>query len=111
MDELINLIIELIYAFKYGQWFNKNKSFDKKIAKASFIEGNNAIDLKTIVNKQLSELLINGTGTPTYAYFEHKRNNWYKIFIVNNDKKFYCRLQDEIIEISELPEHYYIKLQ
>lgn len=77
---------------------------------ASLIEGEDANVLKCNIEIQLTKLLINGNGTPAYAYFEHRKNNWYKFFIVNNEKGFYCRLRDELIDFSSQPSAFYIKL-
>lgn len=110
MEELINFIIELAHTLKYGQWVNKNKSFDTQMNQASLVEGEQANVIKCNIEKQLTQLLIKGNGVPAYAYFEHKKNNWYKIFIVNDEKGFYCRLQDELLEISVQPSTFYIKL-
>jgi len=110
MEELINFIIELTNALKYGQWVNKNKSFEKQMNQASLVEGEQANVLKCNIDNQLSLLLIKGNGTPAYAYFEHRKNDWYKIFILNNEKGFYCRLRDEKIETSTQSPSFYIKI-
>lgn len=110
MEELVNFFIELAHALKYGQWLNKNKLFDRKIKDASLIEGDHAVELRKIVEKQLAKLLINGNGEPAYAYFESRKNKWYKIFIVNSNKGFYCRLRDERIDTSIKPNKFYIVL-
>lgn len=110
MEELINFIIELAHTLKYGQWVNKNKSFDKQMDQAPLVEGEQANILKCNIEKQLTQLLIKGNGTPAYAYFERKKNNWCKIFLVNNEKGFYCRLRDEQLNTSTQYSTFYIKL-
>lgn len=110
MEELVNFFIELANALKYGQWLNRNRLFDRQIKEASLIEGKHALDLRMIVEKQLSKLLIKGNGEPTYAYFESRKDKWHKIFIINSNKGFYCRLRDERIETSIKQNKFYIVL-
>lgn len=98
MEELINFIIELAHTFKFGQWANKKRSFAKQLDKALLIEGDHAIPFQKVANDQLSALIVKGNGIPSFAYFEARKKGWYKIYILNSDKGFYCRLKDTLIE-------------
>lgn len=110
MEEFINFIIELANALKYGQWANRKKSFDGQMNHALLIEGHLALELRKKVKLQLTKLLVKGNGEPVYAYFESRKKNWYKIYIVNNEKMFYCRLRDERLEDNFSCSNFYIVL-
>ena len=110
MEELINFIIELAHTLKYGQWANKKITFEKQLEKALLIEGNHAIPFKKVANDQLSALIVKGNGIPAFAYFEARKKNWYKIYILNSDKGFYCRLKDTLFENNTHKGNFYVNL-
>lgn len=111
MEELINFIIAIGHFFRYGGATNHNRSFKKELSTAVRINDDRLTVLHEIVNEQLSALMVKGNGVPTYAYFCHQKGDWYKVFIINREEKFYCRL--ETIEINEvsLPENSFIFLR
>jgi len=111
MEELINFIIELVHSLKYGQCANKKRSFEKQLDKALLIEDEQALPLKKVANNQLSTLIVKGNGIPAFAYFEAKRNGWYKIFVLNTDKGFYCRLKDTLIEDNTHQGDFYVNIK
>lgn len=110
MEELINFLIEIANFLKYGKFVNQNKSFNKELEGSTFINDDNAIGLRTIVTKQISNLIKKGEGKPTYAYFKKKNRCWYNIYVLNEYKKFYCRLEPTEIKDIDLPEKCYISL-
>lgn len=111
MDAFINLIISLIHFLKYDITVNKNRSFGKELEATTLIVGVESDSLKRVINEQLSSLLVKGNGVPAYAYVKNKKDNWYDIFIINKEKKFYCRLECmEILDIV-LPQKGYISLE
>lgn len=109
MDELINLIIELANYFKYGK-INSLRNFKSKLQKCSSLKGDKSKQLEIAIENQLNKLLIDNVGNPSYAYFVEIRNRWYKIFILNSEKQFWCRLKDMQISIEGLPHDFYITL-
>lgn len=111
MEELINFIIELAHTLKFGQWANKKRTFEKQLEKTLLIEGDHATPYKKFANNQLSALIVKGNGIPTFAYFEARKKGWYKIYILNNDKGFYCRLKDSLIEDNTQQGNFYVNLK
>lgn len=100
MEELINYLIELFYLFKYGQFFNKNKSFTKELEQSVFLSDHRVTELSEIVRHELSSLIVKVSGTPKYALFMHMSHGWYQVTIINEEKKFCCRLKNQ--ELSNL---------
>ena len=111
MEELINFIIELAHNLKYGQWVNKKRSFEKQLEQSLLIEGEQALILKKVANDQLSALIVKGNGIPAFAYFEARKKGWYKIYILNSDKGFYCRLKDIFIEDNTHKGNFYVNIK
>lgn len=111
MEELLYLIIELSHTIKYGTWANKRKFSDEnKLKQVLFVEGENAFYYKRLVIQKLQTLLIKGDGIPTFAYFEESKKNWYKIYVLNSEKKFYCRLKNIYIERTAPSNIFYVKI-
>lgn len=110
MEELINFIIELAHTLKFGQWANKKRSFAKHLEKSLLIEGDHAIPFKKVAYDQLSALIVKGNGIPAFAYFEARKKGWYKIYILNSDKGFYCRLKDTLFEDNTHQDDFYVNL-
>lgn len=111
MEELINFIMTIIHFFKYDSFVNRNRSFSKELTKASHIEDERLLILQGIIHEQLTSLMLKRyNGQPKYAYFERQKENWFKIFVINNEERFYCRLR--ILEIRNiiLPDIFYITL-
>lgn len=102
MEELINFLIEVANYFKYGKIANRNRSFEKELAKAEHITDSKANKPKEIVTKQLSDLKKKGDGIPTFAYFKRKKQDWYELIILNERKKFYCRLGITQVTTNEI---------
>ena len=110
MEELINFIIAVVHFFKYGTKVNRNRSFKMELSTAIQIKDERYPVLNIIVNAQLSSLHIKGNGIPSYAYIKHKKGDWYKVFIINREEKFFCRLEPMEIKDIELPDKCYIML-
>lgn len=108
MEELINFIIEIAHSFKYGQWVNRKRRFGKELEDAKLLDGDQALFFKKIANNQLSALLEKGNGIPSYAYFKTKGKGWYRIYILNSEKEFYCRLRDTLVEDNVSDLNFYI---
>ena len=100
MDELINYIIELLFLFKYGQFFNKNKSFIKELEQSVYLSDHRVSELNEIVKSELNSLIVKVSGTPKYVLFTHMNHGWYQVMVVNEEKKFCCRLKNK--ELSSI---------
>ncbi len=100
MDELIDLIIELLYSFKYGRFLNKNKDFSKDLEEVTPLDPIQSEKLINLVNEQNEFLKISMIGTPTYVLFIPRRNGLFKAFVINENKKYCCRLND--IDLKDL---------
>ena len=111
MEELINFFIELIHTFKYGQLANKKRNFEKQLKISQYVDGEDAFYYINLANEQLSKLIVKGNGTPAIAYFEARKKGWYKIFIINSNKEFYCRLKDVFIDNHNNISSLYVKLR
>lgn len=111
MEELINFIIEIAHSFKYGQWVNRKRQFGKELEDAKRLDGEQALYFKKIANDQLSALIEKGNGIPSYAYFKAKGKGWYRIYILNNEKGFYCRLRDTLIQDFSTYSNFYITIK
>lgn len=94
MDELIDLIIELLYSFKYGMVLNKNKDFSKDLEEATPLDSILREKLINKINEQKELQKISMIGTPTYVLFIARRNGLFKAFVLNENKKYCCRLND-----------------
>lgn len=100
MDEFINYIIELFYLFKYGQFFNKNKNFTQELEQSVHLSDHRVSELSEIVRRELSSIIVKGSGTPKYALFMHMSHGWYQVTVINEENKFCCRLKNQ--ELSNL---------
>ncbi len=110
MEELINFIIAIGHFLRYGTAVNRNRSFKKELASSIIIEDARHPAVQKLVTAQLSSLQIKGNGIPAYAYIQHQKGEWYKVFIINREEKFYCRLEPMEIKDLDLPEKCYFTL-
>ncbi len=109
MDELINLVIDILYAIRYSPIFNKYRNFRKMLDNAVKVDGEIAIKLRKIAMQELDKVNVRNNGKPYYFYFESLNNGYYKLFVITYDYKFYCRLRDINVELcNDMPEKYYI---
>lgn len=109
MDELIDLIIEILYATKYSPIFNKYRNFKKKLDRAGKVDGEIAVQLQNIVFHELNKVNVRNNGTPYYFYFESIGHCYYMLFVITEDCQFYCRLKNIKVEMDcELPNKFYI---
>lgn len=106
MEDLINLLIEIANYLKYGK---SKKSFKKELSQAKCLDSEKDVNYADIALKQYSNLFNKGSGIPTYAYFELRKNNWFKIYIINHEKKLCCRLKDTKLEYHNIPNKFYVK--
>lgn len=110
MFELLDILIELFHAFKYGRIVNSRINFKKKLETTPQLE--KAYDeVKACIHNELSQVRPKD-GNPTYAYLHSIGHKYYKVFILNDDMSFYCRLREVKFENEslKLPEKFYIHL-
>ena len=110
MEEIFNFIIEVANYLRYGHFANRNRSFEKELSNSIYITDFNAEVPRVIASKQLSDLLKKGKGTPTFAYYKKKKQDWYDVFILNEEKKLFCRLNVTQIPKGNLPDSFYLFL-
>lgn len=110
MEELINFIISITHFFRYGTAVNRKRSFKKELATVVQIKDERYPVILKLVNEQLKSLQIKGNGVPAFAYIKRQKGNWYNVFIINREEKFYCRLEPMEINDLDLPEKCYIHL-
>lgn len=109
MAELLDLLIELYHEFKYGRILNSRINFKKKLETTPQLEKAHD-EVKTCVHNELSQVRPKD-GNPTYAYLHSIGHNYYKVFILNDDKSFYCRLQEiELDPSMNLPQEFFVIL-
>ena len=108
MEEIIDVVINLLYAFKYGPIINKRRNFNKKICAYKEINGEEADTYKSYVINEISRLKVNphSIGEPSYAVFE-KKNDTTRVFILNEQLQFMYRLEDYNCETNS----FYIRIR
>lgn len=110
MEAFVNFIISLIHFLKYDITVNKHRSYVNEICNSIQIIDDRLPILKQLTKEQLSVLTIKGNGKPEYAYFKRKKDTWFDIFIINREKKFYCRLEPLEIPHVTMPDKCYITI-
>ena len=110
MEELISFFIAIGHFLRYGTAVNRNRSFKIELSTAIQIKDERYPVLQKLVNSQLSSIQIKGNGFPAYAYIKRQKGDWYKVFVINHEEKFYCRLEPTEIKNLDLPEKCYIIL-
>jgi len=110
MEELINFLVEIANYLKYGKFVNHNKSFEKELSNATYITDSKASKPRALVSSQLSILIKKGDGTPTFAYFKRKKQDWYNILILNEHKKYYCHLNMAQIPNENMPDKFFLSI-
>lgn len=110
MAELLDLLIELYHEFKYGRILNSRINFKKKLEVVLYL-GDASGEVKSCIHNELSQVRPKD-GNPTYAYLHSIGHKYYKVFILNDDMSFYCRLREVKFENEslKLPEKFYIHL-
>lgn len=109
MAELLDLLIELYHEFKYGPIVNSRINFKKKLEVVPHLDDASG-EVKSCIYNELSQVRPKD-GNPTYAYLHSIGHNYYKVFILNDDKSFYCRLQEiELDQSMNLPQEFYVVL-
>ena len=109
MAELLDLLIELYHEFKYGRILNSRINFKKKLEVVLHLDDASG-EVKSCIHNELSQVRPKD-GNPTYAYLHSIGHNYYKVFILNEDKSFYCRLQEiELDQSMNLPQEFYVVL-
>ena len=105
MLELLDLLIEIYHAFKYGRFINSRINFKKKLKTTPQLEKAHD-EVKACVHNELSQV------RPKEGNYLHSiGHNYYKVFILNDDKSFYCRLQEiELDQSMNLPQEFYVVL-
>ena len=108
MDEIIDAMISLLYAFKYGPIINKRRKFHKKINVYREVNGDEAKVYKSYVINEISRLKVEpySIGRPSFAVFE-KRGDIARVFILNEQRQFMYRLDNYISVASS----FYFKLE
>lgn len=108
MDVIIDAVISLLYAFKYGPIINKRRNFHKKINVYREVNGDDVKVYKSYVTKEISRLKDGpySNGNPSYAVFE-KTGDTTRVFILNEQLKFMYRLED----YTSVSSSFYIKLE
>ncbi len=110
MEELINFVIAIGHFLRYGTAVNRNRSFKKELATSILINDERYPVLQKLINEQQSSLLIERNGIPAFAYIKRLKGEWYKVYIINREKKYCCRLEPTEIKDIVLPEKCYISL-
>ena len=109
MAELLDLLIELYHEFKYGRILNSRINFKKKLEVVLYLDDASG-EVKSCIHNELSQVRPKD-GNPTYAYLHSIGHNYYKVFILNDDKSFYCRLQEiELDPSMNLPQEFFVIL-
>lgn len=95
MGEIIDAVISLLYAFKYGPIINKRRNFYKKINGYRELNRDEAKLYKSYVTNEISRLKITpySIGKPSYAVFE-KKDDTARVFILNDKLQFMYRLEN-----------------
>ena len=108
MDVIIDAVISLIYAFKYGPIINKRRNFRKKINAYRELNRYEQADIyKSHVTNEISRLKVGpySAGNPYYAVFE-KTGDTARVFILNEYLQFMYRLED----FTSVSSSFFIKL-
>lgn len=107
MDEIIDAVISLLYAFKYGPIINRRRNFQKKINGYRELNGNEVEAYKSYVTDEINRLKVApySGGKPFYAVFE-KTGDTARVFILNEQLQFMYRLED----YTSVSSSFYIKL-
>ena len=107
MGEIIDAVISLLYAFKYGSIINKRRNFHKKINSYEEINSEEAYPFVSYVKTEIASLKIKSysEGLPFYAIFE-KNADTTMVFILNEQLQFMYRLENYTCVTSS----FYIKL-
>lgn len=107
MDVIIDAVISLLYAFKYGPMINKRRNFYKKINVYREVNGDDAIEYISYVTNEISRLKVGpySSGKPFCAVFE-KAGDTARVFILNEQLQFMYRLED----YTSVSSSFYIKL-
>lgn len=110
MAELLDLLIELYHEFKYGPIVNSRINFKKKLEVVPHLDDASG-EVKSCVHNELAQVRPKD-GNPTYAYLRSIGHKYYKVFILNDDMSFYCRLREFKFENENLrlPEDFFINL-
>lgn len=107
MDEIIDAVISLLYAFKYGPIINKRRNYHKKINVYIEVNDDQAVIYKSYVTNEINRLKVApySGGKPFYAVFE-RTGNTARVFILNEQLQFMYRLED----YTSVSSSFYIKL-
>lgn len=107
MDEFIDAVISLLYAFKYGPIINRRRNFRKKINGYRELSGDEVEAYKSYVTNEINRLKVDpySSGKPFCAVFE-KKGDTARVFILNEQLQFMYRLED----YTSVSSSFYIKL-